>query len=225
MLAACATTEGPSATTQGQWLFERAFDPELNFADDLEPSSNDQLILTARASNRDDYAPDYSLAVAHVCTLTGEPNGRFTCRYLARMLRVRGEGETRIDASGRLLHHVRAARRANAVAAALDDANLEWLEADLHQCEGALPALVAVQQADWRPDLHMPLTSPEQQDILLHPARLWVQMSGDNAATSWRGWRLAAGVAAAVETLVARLGPCWRSSATPRPWERQRRVN
>src|SRR5688572_13068882 len=94
LLGGCATSDGWSHVRTGHHLLKTAFSPDRNFAGDLRSSSDDHLLLTAAASNRDDYAPAFSLAIAYRCLpVSGRESGNWTCRYVARLLRVGPPGE------------------------------------------------------------------------------------------------------------------------------------
>ena len=90
LITSCASGSSP-VYTQGKALFETTFNPEQNFAHDLEDSTDDQIILTVVTSKRNDYLPDYSLAIAFRWILS--KNGQSTGEYTARMLRVKPTDE------------------------------------------------------------------------------------------------------------------------------------
>jgi len=198
----------------------RAFDPDRIFAGDLRPGSDDALILTVFASARDDYAPDYSLAIAYRCLPT-EIAGRDRCGYVARTLRV-APGEDAYGHSLRLNLSGRARDPANAddLARLLDEGALQWLEADVGACERGIFAMDSVRVADWNPDVHTALQAVEDRDVILHPALIRVRMTGFYTTSRYEGWVLADGVPAAVRQLGETLEPCWRPATSPRPWER-----
>ena len=215
--AACpASARLLSAGSAGQLLFDGAFNPDRNFAGDLEPSSDDQLILTAAASVRDDYIPGYSLAIAYECYHV--PGG---CRYVARILRV-GPGHigAMSDRGFALLSRVREAESPARLRAVLESSGLQWLEADLSRCEGGIAAMDSIRIADWRPDVHHALVPVEQRDVILHPAMIRVRMSGSYATSRYEGWVLASGVPAAVARFLEVLEPCWFPSPSRPPWRR-----
>lgn len=201
-------------------VLREAFDPGRNFAGDLRPSSDDELVLSVRASSRDDYAPDYSLAIAYRCTPT-DTEGQWRCGYAARLLRVGPHNE---DAGfGRSLELFGGARRAASgsdMRARLDRAALQWLEADVDACPQGIFAMDSVRVADWRPDIHYALQPIEEREIILHPAAIRVSMRGTYSTATYEGWVLAAGVPEAVRHLLETLEPCWHPADSPRPWRR-----
>ena len=205
----CAAADrSPPTVRAGRALFENVFNPERNFAGDLRPSSEDQLMLTAVASSRDDHAPDYSLAIAYRCLTRA--NGNYECRYDARMLRVPPPQAPLMD------ELARAGTRAERDAA-LDLADLDWVEADILDCDRALLALDIVGMTDWSPDVHY---GRQRLEVIPHPAQIWVRMTGTYATSHYQGWRHGAGVPTAVNRLLEVLAPCWRPSISAPPWRR-----
>jgi hypothetical protein len=214
--AAAGRERSPVQT--GRRLFDGAFDPRRNFAGDITPSSDDEMILTVAASGREDYAPAYSLAIAHLC----EPiEGGCRRRYVARVLRVSADREQWFDRSLALVSRLGPARSDEQVAAVLEDSKLQWLEADAAACQGVIPAIDALRRAGWNPDLPVSLTPEGAGDIILHPAMIRVEMWGANVRTAYRGWLLDDGLPAAARQLMERLEPCWAPAKAPPPWERR----
>ena len=215
-LAAPASARERTVYGAAQLLYEGVFDPERHFSGDLELSTDDQLVLTATASARDDYAPAYSLAIAYDCY--GRPDG---CRYIARTLRLGPFfSEDTLEKSFALLERVREAETSADVRAALDATRLEWLEADLERCDGGIAAMDSVRVADWRPDVHFALVPVEEREVILHPAEIRVRMTGSYSTSRYTGWVLAPGVPAAIRKLLETLEPCWKPSRTRPPWRR-----
>ena len=178
----------------------------------------DEMIVTVAASGRDDHAPAYSLAIAHLC----DPiEGGCRRRYVARVLRVSADQEQWTSLGLAVAQRVHEARGADEVEAALEESRLQWLEADAAACEGVIAAIDAVRLADWRPDLPSSLTPEGEGDVILHPAMIRVELWGTYVRTRYRGWLLGEGVPAAARQLIERLEPCWRPSPTPPPWKRR----
>jgi hypothetical protein len=216
--ASGAAAREPSPFRTGQRLFEGAFDPRRNFAGDITPSSDDEMILTVAASGRDDYAPAYSLAIAHLC----EPiEGGCRSRYIARVLRVSADREEWFDRGLALVSRVQGVQGAEGVEAALEESKLQWLQADAAACEGVIAAIDGLRRADWGPDLPASLTARGEGNVILHPAMIRVEMWGSYRHTRYQGWLLDAGLPAAARQLMERLEPCWSPAKSPRPWERR----
>jgi hypothetical protein len=206
-----------AALAEARALQAGPFDPERSFAGDIRPSSHDQMILTAAASARDDYVPDYSLAVAYVC----RPQAKaMSCTVTARLLQVKPKEQDSIAAGLGLARASVRGGRSKALGAALAAGSLDWLETDLDRCEGAVAALDEVRRADWGPDLLHIFQREEDQEILLHPAELRLRMTGSYTTSQWTGWRNAAGVPVAIDSLLTRLEPCWAPSQAKPPWLR-----
>jgi hypothetical protein len=218
-LGALGSAAGAS-TPPGQAVLEAAFDPDRSFAGDIRPSSDDEMVLTARASARDDYAPDYSLAIAYRCFPT-QKAGEWSCRFVARMLRVGGTGNMRFGASLKLAAQAGTAESGSEMRHNLSQAKLEWLEADVNACPKGIFAMDSVRVADWRPDIHYALQEMKDRELVVHPAQIHVWMHGTYTTSRYQGWVAAAGVPAAVRTLLETLEPCWKPATSPRPWDRR----
>ena len=214
----CHAFASPTAP-RGQMALQTAFDPSRNFAGDLVPSSADELVLTASASARDDYAPAYSLAIAYRCTAS-EKSGERRCGFTARLLSTGSTTEERQALSLRLAAQARFAKSAAEVKTYLDKAEVQWLEADVGACPNGIFAMDSVRVADWRPDIHYALQPVQDREIIMHPASIRVRMSGTYTTSTYQGWVLAAGVPAAVQQLMDTLQPCWKPATSLRPWDR-----
>jgi hypothetical protein len=206
--SASAAVAGPPP---GYPVLMAAFDPDQNFKGDIRPSSDDEMVLTAWASARDDYAPAYSLAIAYRCLPTENPS-QWRCSFVARALRT--------NASLKLAAQARTAESGVEMRHRLDEAKLEWLEADVNACPKGIFAMDSVRVADWRPDIHYALQEKNDRDILMHPAQIHVWMHGTYATSSYQGWVASPGVPAAVRQLMETLEPCWKPATSPRPWNR-----
>ncbi len=197
LLIACCAHKDSAVNEQRKTLFKTTFNPEKNFANDLKESSDDQLIMTVVTSKRDDYSPDYSLAIAF--RWMPSKNGQSYGEYTARMLRVKPTGE---------------------LVSSYDIGNFEWVETGLSACEGAITAMDGVRISNWQPDIHFALLNIEDREVIMHPAMIRIEMAGDYTTTTYEGWRLAEGPPAAVRALVATLEPCWKPSKSIPPWEK-----
>jgi hypothetical protein len=197
-------------------LLASTFNPDQAFAGDLE-SSEDELILTAAASARDDYVPAYSLAIAFRCVPIKNGCAK---RYSARMLRADRDVDKQLGKGIELMRRLSEASSDEDRQAVFDDSGLQWLEADLQTCKDAYRAMETVRSADWRPDIRYEFLEVKDRDILMHPAQIWVRMSGTYSTTRYQGWVLGNGVPAAISKLLGTLEPCWKPSQSPPPWER-----
>ena len=212
---ACATTNRPLKIMEtGRALFRTAFDPDRNFAGDLD-LWEERLVLTAAASSREDYYPEYSLAIAY-------RHGKSGFVYQARILRVgTPTGETQSSLSGKLIERVMRAKSTRETSLLLAGAELQWLEADVGDCKGGIDAMDSIRVTDWQPDVHFGLQEQEEREIIIHPAMIKVRMSGSYITSRYEGWRYAEGVPEAVHNLLKTLEPCWKPSPSLPPWERR----
>ncbi len=213
--AGCATVN-PPAESAGLAALHAAFDPNRIFKGDLLDNADDQLILTAWGSARDDYAPAYSLAIAYRCFPAEK-----RCRYTARVLRTGVTVEDTSRLSLQLFGQARTAESAWEVRRVLDKAEIQWLEADVNACPKGIFAMDSVRVADWNPDIHYALQEVKDREIILHPAAIRVRMTGTYATSTYEGWVGANGVPAAVRQLTETLEPCWKPATSPRPWNRR----
>lgn len=204
----------------GQAVLDAAFNPYNAFAGDLRESSDDEMILAVWASARDDYAPAYSLAIAYRCIPPTEGE-EWSCGYFARMLRTGDAVENSLEKGLSLYWQAQEAGNASDMKRHLDEAALDWLEADVAECDGGIFAMDSIRIADWNPDIHYKLQEVEDRELILHPAAIKVRMHGSYATSTYEGWILANGVPAAVQKLVKTLEPCWKSGKSPKPWNRR----
>lgn len=192
-----------------------AFDPARFF--DAGPD------LVRMAYRGDDHGwPVWSIAIRTGC-LPGAPREGCGERRLARMVRARlPQGAERPRQRGVALVTDITGRKpadAAAVAAALDTAGVEWLEADLATCPGALEALAGAGNTRWVPDGIAP--APGQDiAIVLHADRIRVEFPDHLRAATYDGW-IAPGSPAEWANRFARLiEPCWKTAAAPPPWRK-----
>lgn len=218
LLSASAAVGAPRKTA-GQAVLDAAFDPARNFKGDLV-GGDDELVLTAWASARDDYAPAYALAIAYRCLATAKA-GEYQCGYTARVLRASADDEGEFERSLALVTRARATADATEMRRALEEAKLQWLEADVEACPNGIHAMDSVRVADWRPDIHYALQDVEDREIIMHPAAIRVTMFGSYTTSTYEGWRLADGVPGAVQHLMETLEPCWKPATSRRPWNRR----
>ncbi|MDI6624211.1 MAG: hypothetical protein QME55_05730 [Brevundimonas sp.] len=200
-----------------------AFDPTTYF-----PSRyiRDHSIVRI-AYTGDDYGwPVYSIAIAEGC-IAGETVPRDGCasRLRARMVRAPADPDAvRPRVLGaRLVSRVEGtgARTPEEVRKALGEENLEWVEADLRACPGALDALAESAEAEWVPDA---ITNPRPEDamtgLVLHADIVRVDFSQYARLTTYSGWIAERSPAAWAVGLAATLEPCWEPAPEQPPWLR-----
>jgi len=200
-----------------------AFDPKTYF-----PSRyvNDRSVVRI-AYTGDDYGwPVYSIAIAEGC-LDGETVLRDNCasRLRARMVRAPAIPDThRLRVLGaRLVARVRetGARTADEVRQTLNDMNLEWVEADLQTCPGALAILARSAEAVWVPDAIVNPTPDDNMSLVLHADIIRVDFQQYARMTTYNGWIAERSPAAWAVEMASTLEPCWRPSSDQPPWLRR----
>ncbi|WP_303698898.1 hypothetical protein [Brevundimonas naejangsanensis] len=200
---------------------EAAFDPKTYFPSKY---TKDRSIVRI-AYTGDDYGwPVYSIAIAAGC-LEGETIPRDNCasRLRARMVRAPAIPDaarprllgaqlvTRVKETG--------ATSPEEVRQALRDMNLEWVEADLRTCPGALATLTRSAEAAWVPDAIInPTPGDEMASLVLHADIVRVELQQYARLTTYSGWIAERSPAAWAVEMASTLEPCWGSISNPPPW-------
>jgi hypothetical protein len=168
--------------------------------------------------------PVYSIAIQDGCEDENAPRPACTQRRIARMVRAplgpRGSERPRwrgMDLIERIFRS--GARGDQAVRKQLDKAGLEWLEADLQACPGAMAALARADAARWGP-----YTPPKRPDdgivVTFHADTIEVGFEVPDGRVTWSGLPNEGTPARWASDLAALLEPCWRSVTAPTPWRR-----
>lgn len=198
-----------------------AFDPRTYF-----PSQyiKDRSIVRI-AYTGDDYGwPVYSIAIAAGC-MDGETIPRDNCasRLRARMVRapvLPDAARPRVQGA-QLVARVResGAESAEDVRRVLSELNLEWVEADLRTCPGALAALARSAEAAWVPvAVADPPLRGGDLGIVLHADIVRVEVQQYARFTSYSGWIAEQSPAAWAVEMASILEPCWAPTQNPPPW-------
>jgi len=161
--SSCSTIQSETIYKRGKNLFKTTFDPEQNFAGEIIENSLDELIMTVTTSRRDDYLPDYSLAIAY--RVVPVSDDKLQGQYIGRMLRVKKTDEP--------------------FGFSYKPENLDWMEVNLWDCNGAIAAMDNVRKSDWQPDIHYSLLDVEDREIISHPAEMKVTMTGNYVTISY----------------------------------------
>ena len=218
--------QGPAQTPKADvraMVWQAAFDPTTYFP---SPYIRDRSIVRI-AYTGDDYGwPVYSIAIAEGC-IDGETIPRDDCasRLRARMVRAPADPDSeRLRVLGaRLVARIEGtgASSPEEVRRALGEMNLEWVEADLRTCPGAITALARSAEADWVPDA---ITNPRPEDdmmgLVLHADIVRVEFSQYARLTSYSGWIAEGSPAAWAVGFASTLEPCWEPASEPPPWLR-----
>lgn len=202
---------------------DAAFDPKTYF-----PSRyiRDRSIVRIAYTGDDFGWPVYSIAIAEGC-LDGETIPRDDCasRLRARMARapaVPDAARPRLLGS-RLVTRVKetGAGSPEEVRRALGEMDLEWVEADVRACPGALDALARSAGAVWVPDaVAHPVPEDNMSGLVLHADIVRVEIQQYARLTAYSGWIAEGSPAAWAVEMAAALEPCWRPTSEPPPWRR-----
>ena len=224
LLSATGQSHEPTAPAQADvkaMVQQAAFNPATYF-----PSRyiKDRSIVRI-AYTGDDYGwPVYSIAIAEGC-LDGETIPRDNCGSRLRARMVRAPALVDVDRlrvlGARLVTQVRetGARSPDEVRQALDDMNLEWVEADLRTCPGAPAALARSAQAVWVPDAAAsPTPDDDMSGLVLHADIVRVEFQQYARLTSYNGWIAERSPAAWAVEMAATLEPCWEPTSARPPW-------
>jgi hypothetical protein len=213
--------DDPPAFNVRDRVLEIAFDPTKFFRSRYVGD-----VSTVRITyTGDDWGwPVYAIAVAEGCA--DEENGRQSdcgVRLRARMVRAPAAPErTRPRSRGaRLIGQLveRGARSDADIRAGLNDLGVEWIEADLRTCPGALAALGRSAEADWVPEaVANPTPGDEIAALVMHADIVRVEFQQYARISTYRGWIAEGSPAEWAEELAAVLQPCWRPATTPAPW-------
>ncbi|WP_326525869.1 hypothetical protein [Sphingomonas sp.] len=192
-----------------------AFDPARFF--DAGPD------LVRIAYRGDDYDwPVWSIAIRTGC-LPGAAREGCGERRIARMVRAAlPQGAERPRQRGvALVTNVAGRKPADvaAVAAALDTAKVEWVEADLTTCPGALEALASASDTRWVPDGLAPAPSQDIM-IVLHADRIRVEFPDHLRSATYDGWIAPGSPAEWANRFATLVEPCWKPAAAPPPWRK-----
>jgi hypothetical protein len=160
--------------------------------------------------------PVYSIAIVDGCVVNDAPYPACIHQRLARMVRVPG---ARGDSLVRGIRKTGAKRYAQ-VRTALGKAGLEWLEADLQACPGAMAALGKASAARWGP--YKDSNGNVLFVMVSHADMIEVSHTVPEGEVTWRGPALEGTPAAWANDLATALEPCWKPATAPAPWRRVR---
>jgi hypothetical protein len=191
-----------------------AFDPGRFFPESSGPAMSVRYL-------GDDYAyPVYTIAVRKGCTRDDQGEARRTCgeRLVARMVRSSFQGTPpRPRARGQRLFGMIARdepQNDEALVRLLDNAELEWLEADVRQCPAAMAHL-----ATGRDLRFSPITDQsEPAEIVLHADKITFEVSDYLVKSRYEGWLKPGSPGAWANDFASSLETCWKPSTAIVPW-------
>lgn len=191
-----------------------AFDPARYFTFE---SAQDLMRVTYRG---DDYDfPVWSMTIRNGCQAEPRLPPCFKQR-IARMVRapVPAEGAERPRWRGMaLVAALEDAKTEAEVADRLDKAGLDWVEADLTACPGAMDALKVMTEVRW-PSPTPLLPSDDFPPLALHADKVTVDIPTFLHAVRYSGAAFKGSPGEAAVRLAQTLEPCWKPSAAPVPW-------
>jgi hypothetical protein len=208
-------------------VHELAFDPTKFFP---SPYTEDRSVVRIVYSG-DDYGwPVYAIALAEGCVDDEDPRlGECSLRLRARMVRAPAPPEL-VRPRHRGTYLVgglvnRGATSREQVRASLTELGVEWGEADLRTCPGALAALSRSTGAVWVPER---IANPTPEDgvlnLVLHADTVQVESQQYRRVSVYEGWIEEGSPAAWAVDLASTLEPCWRPAELPAPWFREQAV-
>jgi hypothetical protein len=216
---------GAPSTIEVQQIVQRlAFDPGKFFPSQyIKDHAVVRIVYTG-----DDYAwPVYAVALAEGC-VDGENNQRDQCasRVRARMVRAPEppEASRPRQRGARLVARLMESGSVSLpqVQASLQQMGVEWVEADLRDCPGAMQALARSAEAIWVPDaIANPHPGDEMSGLVLHADIVQVEFQQYARLAHYRGWIAEGSPAEWAVEFVSALEPCWRPAMAPAPWLRE----
>ena len=195
-----------------------AFDPGGFFE---RPDAN----LVGIRYTGDDYGwPVYSIAVRSGCRSADEPRPACYNQRIARMVRApigeHGAERARWRGSDLINRIVEAgATSEGAIKDQLDKVGVEWLEAELQTCSGAIEMLTRAEQARWGP--YTPPPNPNGPIIVsMHADQMEVDFRVRDGRVDWRGTMHAGTAGRWADDFAKLIEPCWHPASVPTPWRR-----
>jgi hypothetical protein len=209
-------------------VMELAFDPTKYFPSPyVKDFSMVRIIYTG-----DDYGwPVYAVAIAKGCDQSSliPPSQRISrqreCASQLRARMVRAPAPPNMSRPRQRGSHLvsrlveQGATSAEGIRNSLTTAGLEWVEADLRTCPGAMTALARSAEADWVPEaVATPKPGDELSGLVLHADIVQVDIQQYARLSTYRGWIADRSPGAWAVSLISTLEPCWRPAGAAPPW-------
>ncbi|WP_315764122.1 hypothetical protein [Sphingomonas sp. Y38-1Y] len=217
-LAALLAAQMPPIGVEPQeTIIKLAFDPARLFG-------NRSHALVEIQYLGDDYAfPVYAIAIQRDCVGKRGPNCQPT--LIARMVRAPNAKTVERPrwAGAAIVGRVKqaGAKTADQVALVLDELELDWLEADLSSCPGAMAVVPDAERAEWVPPAVTRPKAIRPIEMFLHFDKVTVSFAGDYTRKTTFSGRIADHLPSGwAIRLAAALEPCWRPATEPPPWRR-----
>lgn len=199
---------------------ELAFDPDKLFLDkrDLGP-------WITIAYTGDDYGwPVYSISVFHGCHSEEPRTDQCYDALRARMVRApappdlnrpRDRGRTLI---WELFDELKS--QDEDLPTALSKRGLEWKEADLRQCPGAISVLAKSEEMHWVPSYISRPTTVDDYPIVAHADMVEIKFLHYARVSTYRGYLAEGTPATWADEFTDALEKCWQDATSPPPWQR-----
>lgn len=214
-VAPLAAQEAPQTYDFQERTRALAFDPARFFPEWSE------LAMSVRYMGDDYGFPVYAIAVRRGCTDADRGEARGTCgeRLIARMVRSPYEGKPpRARARGQRLFAMIAESQPqsdDALLPLLDNAGLEWLEADIRKCPTAMAHLRTGQDLRFSSVLDQTGQLPE---IVLHADKVSFEIGDYLMRSRYEGWLKPGSPGAWANDFATSLETCWKPSTALVPW-------
>lgn len=192
-----------------------AFDPSRFFPEQPEPAMSIRYM-------GDDYGyPVYAIAVRKGCTDADQGEARRTCggRLIARMIRSPYEGKPpRPRKRGQKLFGMIAQAKPQsdeALLRLLDNAGLQWFEADIHSCPAAMTHLATGRDLKFSSAIDQ---SGDFAEIVLHADTISFEVGDYLMRSRYEGWLKSGSPGAWADEFASSLETCWKPSTATVPW-------
>ncbi|MDF7775027.1 hypothetical protein P1X14_07205 [Sphingomonas sp. AOB5] len=214
-----------SAHAQAGWDLQRvhrevaaiAFDPARFFETDSEFRD----LIRIRYVGDDRNWPVYSIVIRDACN--GRPAEQCSQGRIARMVRApvppQGAERPRWRGSALVIGLTgKGIRSRSDLVNALDGARLDWVEADLTTCPGAMAQLAKARDAQW---VLPELVSPQPADsieLVIHADTVRVEFRSHLRRSIYDGRIAEKSPGQWAAELARTLEPCWKPASAPPPW-------
>ncbi|WAC48204.1 hypothetical protein OVA03_16165 [Asticcacaulis sp. SL142] len=222
VVTASASAETPNPMFETRDVVSAlAFDPSKFFQ---EENGQD---LVRFAYRGDDYGwPVYSIAIRNGCLNErtkechmGRRARMVRAPVIEKMERPRWRGTA-------LIGKVSAQKPANPyeTAKVLDTVGMEWMEADLVTCPGAMEVLAEGNSLIWVTSETLKPTPETEFELVLHADTITVEFPYYLRQVRYQGYLAKRSPAAWADKLAKTLDPCWKPASAPVPWHIQEKT-
>jgi hypothetical protein len=193
-----------------------AFDPNKLF--DGRAGGTD--VVTVAYAGDDFGWPVFSMAIRRSCLEREKMGPHCTWRRVARMVRSPAPPDLRRPRQRGSLLMARMLRSDGPTRLGLDRAGLEWVEADLDSCPGAIPKFQEGRSATWVPADVFASGRPPMHAPVMHADNVKVVFADSSRRSTYNGYVAPGSPAQWAVELAATLDRCWRPLTAVPPWQR-----